>query len=226
MSDSIRKRLFSMEDLGYKSFQGGLMPTVDSQSIIGVRTPLLKKYAKEIYGTIEAESFLKKLPHTYYEENNLHAFLINGIKNFDLCIGEVEMFLPYVDNWATCDGLRPVCFKNNGERLLPYIEKWLGSEHNFTVRFGIEMLMVHYLDGGFRAEYARKVSRIKTDDYYVKMMTAWYFATALAKQWDACIWVLEDRVLDGFTHNKTVQKCMESFRIQKEKKEYLKTLKI
>lgn len=221
----IRDRLFSMQDVSYREFHSRLMPNIDKDSIIGVRIPSIKKYAKELFGKKEADLFLRCLPHVYYEENNLHAFLIGGIKDFDQCISELERFLPYVDNWATCDSLRPCCFKSNKQRLLSYVDKWLRSAHPFTVRFGIEVLMVYYLDGDFEDVFLESVAKIRSEDYYVKMMIAWYFATALAKQWDGAIKYLENRRLDEWVHQKTIQKARESFRISDPQKEYLKSLK-
>lgn len=216
----MKDHLFAMQDLGYRDFNAKLLPTVDPQKIIGVRVPRLRAMAKEI--GIED---LGPLPHCYHEENMLHAFCIEGIKAFDRCITAVDMFLPYVDNWAVCDSLRPKCFKNHKEELLGHIERWLQSEHAYTVRFAIEMLMVHYLDEAFSERYPEIVMSVCSNDYYVNMMVAWYFATALAKQYDAVIgYLLHDR-LPVWIHNKTVQKAVESFRITEEQKCYLRTLR-
>ncbi len=222
---NIQEKLFSFQDLKYKAFHSRLMPTVEPEKIIGVRIPVLRNFAKEIEGTAEANDFLKQLPHNYYEENNLHAFLIENICDFDRCILEVERFLPFVDNWATCDSMRPKCFKKNKGKLLLYIEKWLQSDSTYTIRFAIECLMLYFLDESFDVKYLQKVSEIKTDEYYVNMMIAWYFATALAKQWESAIVFLENHRLPLWVHNKTVQKAVESYRITDEQKAYLKALK-
>ena len=222
---SIKNELFKLCDPDYKTFHQKLIPNIDPKLIIGVRTPALKKYANRLFGTEECSLFLKELPHEFYEENNLHAFLINKIKDFDVCIAEVEKFLPFIDNWATCDGLRPISFKNNAEKLLPCIENWLKSDREYTVRFGIEMLMCHYLDEHFDSKYLNLVASVKSDKYYVNMMIAWYFATALAKQWDQALPYLKQNKLDAWIHNKTIQKAVESYRITKQQKEFLKALR-
>lgn len=217
----IVKELFKLQDLGYKAFQGRLMPTVEPSAIIGVRTPLLRALAKRLGG--EGKAFLEELPHRYYEENNLHAFMINETADFERCLAQVEAFLPHIDNWATCDGLRPKCFRNNRERLVPAIRRWLAAEHPYTVRFGIEMLMVHYLDEDFFIESLAWVAAVRSEEYYVKMMVAWYFATALAKRWAEALPYL-DR-LPEWVRRKTVQKAIESDRITPEQKEYLRGVK-
>lgn len=220
------EKMFSLQDTKYKDFQCKLMPTVDPDRVIGVRTPALRALAKELYGTPQAEEFLSALPHTYYEENNLHAFLIEGIKDFDACIAALNAFLPYVDNWATCDSMRPVCFKRNIHKLPPYIEGWLNSSHVYTVRFGIEALMLCFLDEHYDEAYPRRISQIRSDEYYVNMMIAWYFATALAKRWENIIPFIEENTLSPWVHNKAIQKACESYRITAEQKDYLRTLKI
>lgn len=225
MPETIRKTLFLMQDLKYRQFQAGLLPTVNPEMVIGVRTPLLKKLAKEMRGSEETELFLTELPHKYYEENNLHAFIIALERDFEKCVDSVEHFLPYIDNWATCDSLRPRCFANNTERLLARIKEWIVSDKTYTVRFGIEMLMLYYLDDNFSDEYAWAVEAVQSDDYYVKMMVAWYFATALAKQYDRIIPIIEGERLSTWVHNKTIQKAIESYRISDERKEYLKKLR-
>lgn len=222
MAETIPQRLFAQQDPKYRQFSSALIPTVDPNTVIGVRTPALRKLAKELEGE---QSFLRELPHRYYEENNLHGFLIGEIKVFDRCVRELEVFLPYVDNWATCDSLRPRCFAKHKEELLPYIRKWLSVEHEYTVRFAIEMLMVHYLDEAFEPAYLQMVAGVKREEYYVKMMVAWYFATALAKRWNCTIGYLEERKLSLWVHNKTIQKACESFRITFNQKQYLKKLK-
>lgn len=217
--------LLKLQDKKYGDFTAGLIPTISRDKVIGVRTPALKRLAKEINGSPEARAFLAHLPHKYYEENNLHGFLICEIKDFDECIAVLDAFLPFVDNWATCDGLRPKCFKKNLDRTLPHIERWLSSKHTYTIRFGILMLMTYFLDDAFEDKYLKRVSEIKSDEYYVNMMISWYFATALAKQYDATIPYLEKDTLSPWVHNKTIQKARESYRITTEQKEYLKTLK-
>lgn len=222
----ILKTLQSLSDESYRDFHAKLIPNVNKELIIGVRTPQLKSFAKSIVSTKLAENFINQLPHKYYEENNLHAFLLNEEKDFEKCVILIEKFLPYVDNWATCDGLRPKSFNKNKEKLLPYIYRWLSSKHAFTIRFAIEMLMVHFLDDDFSPKYLEIVSKIVSNEYYVNMMIAWYFATALAKKYDFAIKYLEERMLSEFVHNKTIQKAIESFRITKEHKGYLRSLKI
>lgn len=220
----IQNKLFSLQDAGYKQFHAKLVPTLNSDTLIGVRTPDLKRLVKSLTQT-EKQKLLCALPHKFYEENNLHAFAINGISDFESCIVELERFLPYVDNWATCDGLRPKCFNKNRARLMQYIDKWMASSHTYTIRFGIEMLMTHFLDADFKEDYIQKVAKIKSDEYYVNMMCAWYFATALAKQYDSAVLVLEQNILPVWVHNKSIQKAIESYRISKAQKSYLKTLK-
>ncbi len=223
---AIRKRLFEMQDLKYRDFHSGLMPTVDKEKIIGVRTPQLRKFAKELAKTESATEFLKILPHEYYEENNLHAFLIEKIKDYDLCVAQLNRFLPFVDNWATCDMMRPKIFKNHLPQLREQIKIWMASGETYTVRFGIEMLMVFFLDENFKTGYSDEVAAVRSDEYYIKMMAAWYFATALAKHYDEILPYLEQNRLDADTHNKTIQKAVESYRISNEQKAYLRTLKI
>ena len=221
----MQKILFLHQDLKYKAFHEKLMPTVNPDKVIGVRTPVLKKVAKEYFGSKEQNEFIKKLPHKYYEENNLHAFFIAEIKDFDECMKEVEKFLPYIDNWATCDGLRPNCFKKNTDKLIPYIEKWLSSENTYMIRFGMEMLMAYFLDGLFTDEYPEMVASVVSEEYYIKMMQAWYFATALAKQWESVFPYITENKLPLWVHNKTIQKAVESFRITDEQKQILRQYK-
>ena len=222
----VQGKLFELQDLNYRDFHAKLMPTVSKERVIGVRTPVLRKFAKEFGKTKEAEEFLKQLPHEYYEEDNLHGFLIAGMKDFDRCIEELERFLPYVDNWATCDLLSPKIFKKHLQELLVKIRVWTVSEHTYMIRFGVGMLMSFYLDEAFELEYPEMVSGIRSDEYYVNMMIAWYFATALAKQYETVLPFIENRRLDKWTHNKAIQKAVESYRVTDEKKAYLKTLKI
>ncbi len=219
------ERLFKLQDRKYGDFTAALIPTIERERIIGVRTPALRTLAKGIKDHTDTPAFLNTLPHKYYEENNLHGFLICEIKDFDECIAALNTFLPYVDNWATCDSLCPKCFKKNTAKLIPHIERWLNSKHTYTVRFGIEMLMTYFLDEHFKAEYLLRVSQVKSSEYYINMMIAWYFATALAKQYDSAIPYLENGVLSPWVHNKTIQKARESYRIRDEQKNYLKTLK-
>lgn len=225
MKETITEALFSMQDLEYRRFQCKLMPTVDPEAVIGVRTPALRALAKKRKGEECAETFMSELPHRYYEENNLHAFLIEQIADYDACIRALERFLPFVDNWATCDMMRPRCFKRHLSELLKQIEVWLLSTHPFTVRFGIEMLMTFYLDEAFDSRYLEMVAGVQREEYYVNMMCAWYFATALAKQWDSAIVYLEESRLPLWVHNKTIQKAIESYRIDNEQKKYLRSLK-
>lgn len=221
---TIIETLFSMQDLKYRDFHSALMPTVDKEKVIGVRVPALRKFAKSIYGTPEAEEFLHSLPHTYYEENNLHAFLIELNVNYDETLLLLEAFLPYIDNWATCDMLTPKCFKKylTAQKCL----EWMNSAHPYTVRFGIEMLMKFFLDEKFSPEYLELVASVRSEHYYVKMMIAWYFATALSKQYESTIPIFNDKLLPVWEHNKAIQKAVESLRITKDQKELLKNLKI
>lgn len=216
----IQNELLRLQDKKYRDFHARLMPNIDKDRIIGVKVPDLRRFAKGIKA--EASDFLNKLPHKYYEENNLHAYLISEISDFDECIKKVNEFLPYVDNWATCDGMKPKSFKKNKEKLLEEIEKWLKSDHEYTVRFGILMLMTHFLDEDFDEKYFDWVSGIKSDKYYINMMIAWFFATALAKKWDFAVKYIEEKRLPDWVHNKTIQKARESYRITKEQKEYLR----
>lgn len=220
------KELFSMQDLEYKNFHSKLIPNIQEETIIGVRTPALRKYAKAFAKSNQAEQFLKCLPHRYYEENNLHGFLLEQIKDFEPCMEEVEKFLPYIDNWATCDVLAPKAFKKNLPELFKKIKVWIESDKTYTVRFAIGMLMRYFLDEEFDIRYPRMVAKVRSDEYYINMMIAWYFATALAKQYEAVLPFIENQQLDTWTHNKAIQKAVESRRITPEQKTYLKTLKI
>ena len=222
----IQKRLFALQDLKYKEFHSGLVPTAETDYMIGVRVPLVRKLAKEVAKEEGCQDFLRQLPHKYYEENNLHAFIIEGIKDYEECLKEVNLFLPYVDNWATCDSMSPKVFGMHLKELLPQIDVWLASGETYTVRFGIGMLMKFYLDEHFLVEYSEKVASVVSEEYYVNMMRAWYFATALAKQYNATVKLLEEKQLDTWTHNKTIQKAVESYRITPGQKEYLRTLKV
>ncbi len=216
--NSCQRELFKMQDLDYRSFHAKLIPQIDPQRIIGIPTPRLRAFAKGFCDP----SFLTDLPHYYYEENNLHAFIIAQIKDFDTCLLAVDAFLPYVDNWATCDSLRPKAFAKEPGRLLPAIRRWLQSSHPYTVRFAIEMLMCHFLDDCFDPCYPQWVAGVSSSDYYVKMMVAWYFATALAKQYEAVLGYIEHRRLSPWIHQKTIQKAVESHRISPARKIELK----
>ncbi len=222
----IQERLFALKDDKYRDFNSSLIPTLDKELVIGVRVPALRKLAKELKGGRLAEDFIASLPHHYQEENLLHALLINETKDFDLCMEELEVFLPFVDNWAVCDMLGPKVMGKNKEELLKRIHLWLASRHTYTVRFAIGMLMSHFLDEDFREEYLGLVAGVESEEYYVRMMQAWYFATALAKQYDSAVKYIEGHRLESWTHNKSIQKARESFRVSPEHKEYLKTLKI
>lgn len=222
----ISEELFALQDTEYQVFQSKLMPTIPPETVIGVRTPLLRKRAKELAGTPQAESFLHDLPHRYYEENNLHAFLIEKIRDYDTALAETERFLPYINNWATCDCFCPKVFAKHKEELLISLRRWLGSDQTYTVRYAMGMLMRYYLDEDFQPEYLAWVAGVHSEEYYLNMMRAWYFATALAKQPDAALPWLTDRRLDVWTHNKTIQKAAESYRISPEMKQQLRELRI
>ncbi len=223
--NKLQTALFELQDLKYRDFHSRLMPGIDKDTIIGIRTPVLRKFAKDFAGTTEAETFLQELPHRYYEENNLHMMLLAGIKDYETCVREVERFLPYINNWATCDCPAPKCFAKHKEELLPKIRTWMASDHTYTIRYGIEMLMNLYLEEDFKPEYPKLVAAVQSEEYYVNMMIAWYFATALAKQWDAVLPYLEERKLSPWVHRKTIQKAVESYRITDEQKIYLKSLR-
>jgi len=221
----IQQQLFTLQDKTYQTFQSKLMPTIAPDKIIGIRTPVLRAFAKQIAGTPEAQQFLQHLPHVYYEENNLHAFLAEQIKDFDEAVATADSFLPYIDNWATCDSFKPRAFKKNIPALYTKCKEWIDSEKTYTVRFGIEMIMNYFLDEHFTEGSMHLVSRVRSDEYYVNMMIAWYFATALAKQYESAVIYLEKNRLDLWTHNKTIQKAIESYRITDEHKNYLRSLK-
>lgn len=221
----ITEKLFESQDEKYGDFQCKLTPGIDRDRIIGVRVPILRKLAKSYINDDECEDFLNHLPHRYYDENMLHGILISEIKNFDRCVEELEKFLPFVDNWAVCDTTAPKVFRRNREKLMKCIEKWSSSKEVYTCRFAIEMLMTHFLDDDFREAYLEIPAEIISEEYYVNMMVAWFFATALAKQWDKTISYIEENRLGQWVHNKTIQKARESYRITEEQKEYLKSLK-
>jgi 3-methyladenine DNA glycosylase AlkD len=222
---SVYERLLSYQDETYKEFQSKLVPNIDKETIIGVRTPQIRSIVKEIFGTEEANIFLKTLPHQYYEENLVHIFLVSKIKDYNECVKEIERFLPYIDCWPVCDQATPLVFKKNHDKLLPYIKKWIKSNKVYTARFGIRMLMNEFLNDDFKEEYLELVSSKKVEDYYLKMMIAWFFATALAKQYNATIKYIENKCLDPWIHKKTIQKAIESYRVSDEHKEYLKTFR-
>ena len=218
--------LFQLQDKGYRDFQSKLIPTIPVETIIGVRIPAIRKLAKEYGKDPESVEFLKQLPHTYYDENILHALLVAEIKDYEVCVKEVERFLPYVKNSEVCDIYSPKKKKKNKDKLIDKIREWTASDHPYTCRFGMEMLMTHFLDEDFRVEYLEIPAAVHSEEYYVNMMIAWFYATALAKQWDAAVGYIEKKCLDPWTHNKTIQKARESYRITREQKEYLKTLKV
>ncbi len=226
LETNIQSRLFALQDLKYKDFQCGLMPTVAPERVIGVRTPELRKLAKELFKEPETAEFLKMLPHSYYEENNLHGFLVEQIRDYNAVVAAIDAFLPYVDNWATCDLMSPKVFKKHRQELLREIWRWMASDRTYTIRFGIGMLMAHFLDEDFAPEHPAWVAGIHSEEYYVNMMIAWYFATALAKQWDAVIPYIRQNRLDKWVHNKAIQKAVESYRITDEQKSYLRTLRV
>ena len=226
ITEEIRTELFNMQDEKYRDFQAKLIPTVEADTIIGVRTPLLRKYAGQLLKRDDLQEFLSDLPHKYFDENQLHAFILSGMKDYEKCVNEVNKFLPFVDNWATCDQMSPKVFKKHRQELTGSIKVWLKSKETYTIRFGVGMLMEHFLDDDFDLKYPEAVSKIRSDEYYVNMMTAWYFATALAKQYESVLPYIEDIKLDAWTHNKAIQKAVESYRITDEQKAYLKSLKV
>lgn len=220
------KELFELRDEAYAEFQAKLMPTVARERIIGVRTPLLRRFAADFGKRPEAQDFLNTLPHKYYEEDNLHAFIIEKIKDFDSCIEALDKFLPYVDNWATCDSMSPKVLKKQPEKLMLKIKEWLTSDRTYTVRFAMGLLMSFYLDENFEEYQLSMVADYRSEEYYIRMMQAWYFATALAKQYDAALPYIREQRMEKWTHNKAIQKAVESYRVSDERKAYLKTLKI
>ena len=221
----LQQQLFALQDKTYREFHSKLMPDTDKETVIGIRIPVLRKFAREFARRLEAREFLQQLPHQYYEENNLHMMLIIAEKDYEKCLAEVERFVPYIDNWATCDMPAPKCFAKHKQELLPKVEEWIASEETYTIRYGIDLLMALYLDEDFRPEYLELAASVTSEEYYVKMVIAWYFATALAKQWDSTIPYIEQRRLSDRVHRKTIRKAIESYRITKEQKDYLRTLK-
>ncbi len=226
IQEEIRNGLFDLQDREYRDFQAKLIPSASADKMIGVRTPALRKFAKDLAKREEIGGFLNDLPHRYFDENQLHAFIISQLKDYEQCMDEVIRFLPYIDNWATCDQLSPKIFRKHRPKLIDQIRKWIISDRTYTIRFGIGMLMEHFLDEDYDPAYPEMVARIRSDEYYVNMMIAWYFATALAKQYGSILPFIENRRLDPWTHNKTIQKARESYRISPEQKEHLKALKI
>ena len=222
---NILNELYKMQDEKYRDIQVKTIPNIDSNSIIGVRTPELRNFAKKLIKEDSYKEFLEELPHRYFEENQLHSFIISEIKDYDICISYINKFLPYVNNWATCDQLSPKVFKKNKEKLIKEIKVWIKSKETYTIRFGIGMLMSYFLDEDFNESYLETISKIKSKEYYINMMIAWYYATALAKQYDSTIKYLENNKLDIWVHNKTIQKAIESYRIADNQKEYLRSLK-
>ena len=225
IKDDLFARLMASQDTEYRDFQAGLIPTIEPSSMIGVRTPELRKIAKEFSRREDISDFLYDIPHRLFEEDQIHSFIISDLKDYDLCIKEVEKFLPFINNWATCDQMSPKIMRRNKTELLEHIHRWLCDNHTYTVRFSIKMLMEHYLDDSFAPEYPELVASVSSEEYYVKMMQAWYFATALAKQYEKILPFLAGRRLDRWTHNKTIQKALESYRISDTKKDELRALR-
>ena len=224
-SDAVFQRLSELSDPTYRDFHAGLIPNISPETILGVRVPALRKLARELRGSAEAQEFMAALPHEYYDENCLHGLLINDIKDFGATVSALDAFLPYVDNWAVCDLISPRSFKSRPPELAAHVRRWLDSSHSYTVRFGIGVLMSFYLDEGFEPAQLEAVAERCCEEYYVNMLVAWYFATALAKQPEAALPYIENRRLSRWTHNKAIQKSIESRRIPDETKAYLKTLR-
>ena len=223
---SLYKKLYELQDLKYREMQIKIIPAIKPDSVIGVRTPELKTMAKELLKSGEYRDFLEELPHKYFEEDQLHAFIISGIKDLNECLAELEKFLPYVNNWATCDQMSPKIFKRHKDVLLAHIKEWIKSDKTYTVRFGVKMLMEHFLDDDYDPVYPEMVARLRSEEYYVNMMIAWYFATALAKQYESILPFIEEKRLDDWAHNKAIQKSLESRRLTEEQKLYLRSLKM
>ena len=226
INEEIREKLYDRQDLKYRDFQAKLIPGMETEKMIGVRTPDLRKIAKQMVKREDIGEFLENLPHEFFDENQVHAFVISELKDYGRCVQGVERFLPFVDNWATCDQMSPKVFKKHRPELLDSIKEWIRSEHTYTVRFAVGMLMQHYLDEDFDPAYPEMVAEVQSEEYYIRMMIAWYFATALAKQYEAVLPYIEERRLEPWTHNKTIQKAVESYRITPEQKEYLRSLKV
>ena len=226
MTDGILNRIGMLADADYRAFQCSLMPTVNPERVLGVRTPALRRLARELSGSTEAEHFLASLPHSTYEENNLHAFLLERTADYDLCVARLDRFLPFVDNWATCDSMNPRVLPHFPLRLLADARRWMSESHPYTIRFGIRMMMCYFLDARFDPTFLTEIASLCSDEYYVNMMIAWYFATALAKQYEAVLPLLIHETLPVFVHNKAIQKALESRRLSPDQKNYLRTLKI
>ena len=226
INEEIREKLYDRQDLKYRDFQVKLIPGMEPEKMIGVRTPDLRKIAKQMAKREDIGEFLENLPHEFFDENQVHAFVISELKDYGRCVQGVERFLPFVDNWATCDQMSPKVFKKHRPELLDSIKEWIRSEHTYTVRFAVGMLMQHYLDEDFDPAYPEMVAAVQSEEYYIRMMVAWYFATALAKQYESVLPYIEERRLEPWTHNKTIQKAVESYRITPEQKEYLRSLKV
>lgn len=226
---TIQKLLFEKQDPDYKKFQEKVVPNIDPKSIIGVRVPVLRSIAKDLYKNKDdynIDDFFKSLPHKYYEENLIHSFMIECIKDFDECLQQFEKFLPFIDNWAVCDTCHPKVFKKHTDTILSKAKIWIKSKETYTIRYGIDCFMTYFLDDEFDTDYLETISKIKSEEYYVNMMQAWYFATALAKQWESAIKIIEEKKLPVWVHNKSIQKARESFRVSDEHKNYLIQLKI
>ena len=223
---TVRERLFSLRDADYAAFQSGLTPGVAPERFIGVRVPQARALAKALKGTDEARAFMAELPHGYFDENMLHGLLICTIRDRAECLAETERFLPFVDNWAVCDTMSPKALTKDKPALLADIRRWAASDRVYTCRFGLEMLMSHFLGADFSPELLEIPAAVRSEEYYVRMMAAWFFATALAKQWEAALPYIEGRRLDPWTHNKTIMKACESFRVPDERKQLLRGLRI
>lgn len=221
----LQEELFELQDIKYRDFNSSLIPGIEKETVIGVRILVLRKFAKEYAKSGETEQFMRELPHKYYEENNLHMMLIAQIKDYDKCISETEKFLPHIDNWATCDSPLPKCFDKNKEDVLGRAKNWIATDATYVKRYGMGVMMRLFLDEDFKEEYIQLVAGVKSEEYYVNMMIAWYMATALAKQWDAAIPYIQERRLSEWVHRKSIQKAVESYRITPEQKEYLKGLR-
>lgn len=221
----LQEELFKLQDTEYRDFNSSLIPGIDKETVIGIRTPVLRKFAKEYAKSGEIEQFMRELPHEFYEENNLHMMLIGQIKDYDKCISETEKFLPHIDNWATCDSPLPKCFDKNKEDVLERAKNWIATDATYVKRYGMGVMMRLFLDEDFKEEYIQLVASVKSEEYYVNMMIAWYMATALAKQWDAAIPYIQEHRLSEWVHRKSIQKAVESYRITPEQKEYLKGLR-
>ena len=224
--NDLEQILFEHQDIPYADFTAKLIPNVPRENFIGIRFPEYKKIAKQIKDDPVVPEFMATLPHKWFEENCLHMTLINQIKDYDKCIEELEKFMPYIDNWSVNDTVKPVCFKKHRGELIERVQKWIASDAPYTRRCGMRVLMANYLGEDFKPEYLDLPADLRSDEYYVNMMTAWLFAEALVKQWDTAITYIETHRLDPWTHNKAIQKACESYRISDERKSYLRTLKV